>query len=302
MSSQALILRLPNEIQFEILETAITLLPSSVFRLALICSHVCKLIDWILYRRVVLKSARALKLFAKNESLRDGRKVGEYVGSLAITAIPAFEGRDEAIISVLHACPNLRSLFLNSALIPSSPSTALVGRNPNINVLSLTDRPISTPLGLHLTLTNLTPITSPALMALLPNTTHLHFAEPPHDTALTQWVDPLRILSSVPVPLHHLSHLSLPRREHANEENDIIFAQCISSLLSAPSALKVLVISIYPAKWEDEHDETAGIWKLTKEIERRDERVVIRKAYFDGVMEEWSKNPYRVWDGLVLKS
>lgn len=128
------------------------------------------------------------------------------------------------------------------------------------------------------------------------NITHLCIAEPA-DT----WYSPLALLEVFP----SLTHIAIPRRAHANTENDDLFIAAVKVILQEPR-IQVVVITIFPqigvgADKEQAVDrdasrlldiEDSAIWLAAKELKKADRRLFV----MSGHSGSWRRN----WQGPVV--
>ncbi|OAX42799.1 hypothetical protein K503DRAFT_667107, partial [Rhizopogon vinicolor AM-OR11-026] len=77
---------------------------------------------------------------------------------------------------------------------------------------------------------------SPSRVSIFEYITHLRIAEPAY-----AWYSPLALLKVFP----SLTHIALPRRAHANIENDELFMEDVKVILREPR-MQVIVIAIFP--------------------------------------------------------
>ncbi|KAG1760595.1 hypothetical protein EDD22DRAFT_72212 [Suillus occidentalis] len=126
--------------------------------------------------------------------------------------------------------------------------------------------------------------------------THLRIAEPAY-----AWFSPLAFLDVFP----SLTHIALPRRAHANTENDELFIGDVKAILQEPRMRKV-VISIFSqigveADKEQAVDRDTGgtldikdstIWLAAEELRKGDGRLFV----VDGHSGSWKKD----WQGPAV--
>ncbi|KAG1860848.1 hypothetical protein F4604DRAFT_1790403 [Suillus subluteus] len=113
---------------------------------------------------------------------------------------------------------------------PSAPSTPI----HSLPVTPSTTRPSTPNPTLQYDTTSALGDLSPA--TIFHHVTHLHIAEPAH-----AWYSPLALLEVFP----SLTHIALPRRAHANTENDELFIGDVKAILLEPR-IRMVIISIFP--------------------------------------------------------
>jgi hypothetical protein len=109
--------------------------------------------------------------------------------------------------------------------------------------------------------------------------------------------DTIAALSTDGASITHgkMTHLAIPRRANANEENDVEFVEWVRSLLSAPSRLESVVVSIFlPATTSSPASSLPDVvaeliptfvWSLLADIARTDSRLCL----VPGMKNAWSK-------------
>ena len=129
---------------------------------------------------------------------------------------------------------------------------------------------------------------SSILPSLSRNTTHLRILNPP-----PTWRNPADTISALMSDsddenagtLGKLTHLAVPRRANANEENDIEFVEWVRSVLSAPSNLECVVVSVFPPTSSTSMSTSLSelndiltptfIWSLLSDVARSDSRLCV---------------------------
>jgi hypothetical protein len=171
---------------------------------------------------------------------------------------------------------------------PSAPSTPI----HSLPVTPNTTRPSTPDPVMKHDFTN-GPI-SPA--TIFHHVTHLCIAEPAY-----AWYSPLALLEVFP----SLTHIALPRRAHANTENDELFIGDVKAILQEPR-MRMVVISIFSqirveADREQAVDRDAGgpldikdstIWRAAEELRKGDGRLFV----VDGHSGSWRKD----WQGPAV--
>ncbi|KAG1739120.1 uncharacterized protein EDB91DRAFT_1054175 [Suillus paluster] len=136
----------------------------------------------------------------------------------------------------------------------------------------------------------------PSSATIFHRITHLCIAEPAY-----AWYSPLALLKVFP----SLTHIALPRRAHANIENDELFIEDVKAILQEPR-MEVIVITIFPqilvgADKEQAADHDASrsldikdstIWLAAEELRKEDGRLFI----VNGHMGSWRKD----WQGPAV--
>ncbi|KAI0317170.1 hypothetical protein OF83DRAFT_1172205 [Amylostereum chailletii] len=118
---------------------------------------------------------------------------------------------------------------------------------------------------------------------LFRETTHLSISEPG-----VTWARPRDVLAAVG-PLPQVTHLHLPRRTHANSENDAEFLVDLEYILDERPSTK-LSVSVLPGMFTQATKEESGIKAQLIEAYKGNEQLMIREDV-DGT---WR----RVWEGL----
>lgn len=123
------------------------------------------------------------------------------------------------------------------------------------------------------------------------NVTHLCIAEP-----ADAWYSPLAFLEVFP----SLTHIALPRRAHANTENDELFIGAVKAILQEPE-IQVVVITIFPqsgvgADKEEGVDRDASrlldikdsaIWLAAEELRKGDNRLFVVNGHSGSWRRDW---------------
>lgn len=134
------------------------------------------------------------------------------------------------------------------------------------------------------------------LSPMFHHVTHLRIAEPAY-----AWFSPLAILDVFP----SLTHIALPRRAHANTENDELFIGDVKAILQEPR-MRMVVISIFSQigvgadKEQVINRDTGGtldikdstIWLAAEELRKGDRRLFV----VDGHSGSWRKD----WQGPAV--
>ncbi|RDB25434.1 hypothetical protein Hypma_007605 [Hypsizygus marmoreus] len=262
-------LNLPIELSLSIFELAI--LDSKPSILAVICKSICRVLDIILYRTVVLGCAKTVQLFHRTTLSKDRAFLSEHVKKLVVTWLT--DRPDRQLHDIVAACSGLRTLIIPSNRLPVrlaaiEPWAGKDGLSA-LTVRSFDDGDIYSP-------------RSPQpVVDLSTALTHLRFCEPSD-----MWQSPSSMLESYGA-LPHLSHLQFARRTNANEDNDMAFAEDVRNILRTRPALKMVVVSIYLACIGSaaETVEDSDIWKIMCRVREEDARVIVVPGQFG----EWVK-------------
>ena len=132
---------------------------------------------------------------------------------------------------------------------------------------------------------------SPSGASIFDHVTRLRIAEP----AYYAWHSPLALLKI----FTSLTHIALPRRAHANAENDELFIEGVKVILREPR-IQVIVITIFP-QLEADRELTVGdgaggsmdvrdstIWLAAEKLRKEDGRVFVTvNARMGGWRKDW---------------
>ncbi|KAF5317162.1 hypothetical protein D9611_004020 [Ephemerocybe angulata] len=295
---------LPSELVMSIIEVALTDTKPSI--LASLSKGIHILLNHVIYRTVILSSARAIVSFHRTAT--GSPKLSSLVKKLAVTwdgwdwpdlsqkPVPAFKRRfwsngfsrkvylnaikrrrmlagilrhplDSQISEVVEACKNIHALDLSA-----------LNHIPNLT-------------SHH----HLKEVTSPLFIdepstenfaACADNITHLRFTEPNE----YGWIGPRKMLERFGNPTN-LSHLQLSRRTGANMDNDGKFVNQVADILVTYPKLQVVAISVFKEfSWSNNDSsisslEESHIWKQLLELKGADERVLL----IEGKRNEWRK-------------
>ncbi|KAI0034713.1 hypothetical protein K488DRAFT_83776 [Vararia minispora EC-137] len=228
---------LPSEVLLDILRYAIPQ-PSwsrnkvSVSTLAVVNRTLYAACAALIYRTVVLRSPRALALFARTAKAHPALPAA-HVRSLAFTCDTRMRPELRSFLGVaIRACSSLHTLVIPGAALPGL-------------ILPPAAHPVPAPK--HVTLNGWGDIQalyadptapSPTYPAdLFRQTTHLSLAGPP-----AVWARPCDILHALGGPTR-LTHLCLARRTGGNTDND---AEFVSDVLALRTRVKNIVVSMCP--------------------------------------------------------
>ncbi|GLB37730.1 hypothetical protein LshimejAT787_0407810 [Lyophyllum shimeji] len=272
-SRQSPLLSLPIELAVKIFEDAI--LECSPSALALASKAFCKVVDVILYRTIVLDSAKTVQLFHHTAHSKSRAFLTDHVKKLVVTWWPESDAACTKVHNIIAACAGTRTLIAPSFRWPVDISCAKFSADSAVTAITI--QSFDGDNGVH-TRAGCQPV-----MDVSKTLTHLRFCEPSD-----MWHSPTSMLAPFG-PLPHLSHLQLARRANANEANDLIFANSVRQLLRSLPALKMLVVSVYPAgcSLASGPVEDSDIWKRMWEIRIKDNRVVIVPGRYDEWKAGW---------------
>lgn len=166
---------------------------------------------------------------------------------------------------------------------PSAPSTPV----HSLPVTPSDTRP-STP---DLILRPDSALNCPSQTSIFKYITHLRIAEPAY-----AWYSPLALLKVFPL----LTHIALPRRAHANKENDNLFIEDVKAILREPR-MQVVIITIFPqirvgGDREQAVDQDVGglldiknstIWLAAEELRKGDGRLFVVNARMGSWRQDW---------------
>lgn len=168
---------------------------------------------------------------------------------------------------------------------PSAPSTPI----HSLPATPSTTRPSTPDPTMQRDFTNRSNVLLPA--TIFHHVTHLCIAEPVH-----AWYSPLAFLDVFP----SLTHIALPRRAHANTENDELFIGDVKAILQEPR-VRMVVISIFSQirveadKEQAVNHDAAGpldikdstIWLNAEELRKGDERLFVVHGHLDSWRKDW---------------
>ncbi|KAG0702862.1 hypothetical protein DFH29DRAFT_1044613 [Suillus ampliporus] len=314
-------------------------IPSGIHAVGLTSRRLHNLANTVLYRTVVLDREKDVLLFRRTvDGAREAgmsAKTGEVaitsaflqnaVKRLAITHAPMYTDltfvftllnpgtkvSNSDIAAIITACSGARTIAIPSQWALVLFSSALMSISPKH---ACTIPPIarwrpsapSTPIhSLPATPSTTRPSTpdhimrhdsasasnNPSSATIFHHITHLCIAEPAY-----AWCSPLALLKVFP----SLTHVALPRRAHANTENDKLFMEDVKAILQEPR-MEVIVITIFPqilARADKEHvaDHDASrsldikdstIWLAAEELRKRDGRLFIVNGHTGSWRKDW---------------
>ncbi|KAK7472454.1 hypothetical protein VKT23_000569 [Stygiomarasmius scandens] len=262
------LLRLPPELVLDILELAI---PDSTPKiLATISKTVCSFVDSIIYRTVVLDSKDTINLFHRTTLSKSDTFLACHVKKLVITWPPPPKTLQfSRLLDILAACTGLRALVLPSGYDVDTLATILRAHRGN----TLSEVIIQSHEGVSL-LSMFYPNSMKVDYSSCPSSiTHLRICE-----SSSGWVAPCEMLDMFGT-LPQLTHLELPRRINANEDNDATFLADLRAILRTRPSMKMLVVTVFPQSWappQDVHE--SSIWEALSTLRNEDPRLVILKG------------------------
>jgi len=266
-----LIGRFPRELQLNICELSTWDSRQSIFALALACKTLNSVTSYILYHSIFVSNERQLKGLSRTASTPSGlRRLTNHVENLTFShRLPTYPGVQEDVARIIGGCRNLRTLGIPEKLVPALSRTVLQDERPMPLKLIVGGMPAVEKWNLN------------GIRGLMRRVSHLDFAQPPE-----RWVDPCSLLSALPLAPGQMNHLTLARKEHANEDNDQIFMECVSDILfdnppDAFSGVLSITIRIFPAYGSGRHDEDAAIWNEARQLADRDRRVSVEKGFWN---------------------
>lgn len=168
---------------------------------------------------------------------------------------------------------------------PSAPSTPI----HSLPATPSTTRPSTPNSAIQHDSTSALSDLSPA--TIFHHVTHLCIAEPAQ-----AWYSPLALLEVFP----SLTHIALPRRAHANIENDELFIGDVKAILQEPR-IRVIIISIFPqtlvgADQDEAVSRDAGgpldikdstIWLAAEELRKGDGRLFVVNGHSGSWRKDW---------------
>ncbi|KAG2153270.1 hypothetical protein DEU56DRAFT_726756 [Suillus clintonianus] len=196
--------------------------------------------------------------------------------------------------------PNLTELFLGSYVDlvktcctippiaqwrPSAPSTPI----HSLPTTPSTTRPSTPdPIMRH---DSTSALNDPSPATNFHHVTHLCIAEP-----ASAWYSPLALLEVFP----SLTHIALPRRAHANTENDTHFIEDVIAILEEPR-MRVVVVTIFPQIQDGPDKEQAvnsdvggpldikdsTIWLAAEELRKGDARLFVINGHSGSWTKDW---------------
>lgn len=259
--SPAPILCIPAEITLEILEHAISASRDSAFALARTCKHISHFVDTLLYRTVVLPTTLALVRLHRTLLERGPAFAAAYVRRIIVaSSLPQWQGLMKAPLpDILNMCTGVRNIEITDAyahVLPSVRAFRLANTSPNMSAPC--EVTLSTYADLH------------AECGVLPGISRVRILAPSQYT----WVPPHASLAPA---LPGLTHIALPRRAGANEDNDEEFIKDVHAFLAAPDMQMVVVVVWPPRYGNGAQDEVTGseMWKRAEEVRKGDSRVVV---------------------------
>ncbi|KAG5652840.1 hypothetical protein H0H81_003402 [Sphagnurus paluster] len=242
--------------------------------LALVSKSFSKIADSVIYRAVILDSIDVVRLFHRTVKSKTRAFLTEHVRKFTVTRwhekytqIDINTSRTQ-IREILAACPGIRVLSSPSFHWPvdlSATQFSVGSCLTEINIQSFDPAPRAPQ--------------RPAVK-FSERLTHLRICEPSD-----MWCSPTSMLAQFgPLPL--LSHLQLARRANSNEANDVMFVNSIRKLLPTLPALKMLVVSIFPAYFSVNLSvQDSTIWKRMCVLREEDERIVV----LSGQLKKWKE-------------
>ncbi|KAF8891793.1 hypothetical protein BD779DRAFT_1468715 [Infundibulicybe gibba] len=255
---------IPAELVLDILESAI--IESGPTLLASVSKSIRAFIELIIYRNVVLHTPYSTLLFCRTIAEKPAAFAANHVKRLAITWNPDQCHASPHLGNALRLCTGLRSLSVPSCLRPVDISFfkhTASHDGPSEITIQCYDINESQAIAPFVNISR--------------TISHLRICEPSDG-----WYSPATILASFGL-LPDLTHLQLPRRTNANEDNDAIFVEDVESILQTRPLLKMLVISIFvqePASIAD-----SNIWTLLLPLRMRDPRLTLLVGKYD----EWTE-------------
>ncbi|TRM69114.1 hypothetical protein BD626DRAFT_421118 [Schizophyllum amplum] len=268
---------LPCELMLEVFELVMQDMKPSI--LLCLSRTINAVIESIIYRTVVLPSPQAVFLFHRSVSSKPPTFHACHVLRLYVTYSPSWHAEPtlyRCLKDILTACRGIRELTLPSC------HGSLARQYP--------------------TLTHLTVASYEADEGRVAGgkkraagdtsaITHLRICEP----GSSLWCPPaamLRSFGSLPA----LTHLQLPRRMNANEDNDAVFARDVEEILEKRPGLQMLLVSFFNAPVGTEMAaEDAHIFRLLREIE--DERLVLELGH----EEHWQSGRPFDWNVETIR-
>ncbi|KAJ7772113.1 hypothetical protein DFH07DRAFT_216502 [Mycena maculata] len=281
VAQRAPLLDVPTEIGLEILELALIATPSAAATLATVSKRFSALVANIIYKTVILGSLEAIALFNRTVRSKPAIFLETHVRTLAITCSSSYDTKARVQLEeIVAACTGVRILaiprpgILTSALISRTRPAQLIIQNFDACTPfewdPLFDQAPESPAA-HLS----TPLT------------HLRICEPG-----IVWHSPGSTLDFFG-PLPHLTHLALARSISPEPNfNDRVFVQEICTILASRAGLKMLVVSIYPARWPKPTRAACSLCshsclcKALIRVSETDKRLVLLTAGWDTLVEE----------------
>lgn len=276
IASRSPLLELPTELVLEVL--GLSLIQSKPSTLSSVSKATKSFVEHIIYRTVILDSARSVALFHKIIERRSANFLALHVKKLIISWSPIpHSASARQIWDIVGACSSgLRSLALPNGFHPQSIA-AVISSHEGLYELTIESYDEVDRLGRCASLHYL-----PAAFNGGSNLTHLRICEPS-----MHWCSPAAILESFG-QLPHLTHLQLARRIHANDENDIIFVEDICNLLYHRKTMRQVVVSIFPPSWSPcQSVEDSNIWALVQQAARDEPRLHVAKGEHGSWKNEW---------------
>ena len=258
IASRSPLLNLPPELILDILELSLTKAKPSA--LAAVSKMVSTFVESIIYRTVVLDSARAVSLFHRTIEARSSLFLASHVKKLVVSWSPTAPNAFTRLLwDIVTACTGARSLTIPTGFHPVSLSSSHHDTLSELTIESYDE------LGGCASLSR-----QPS-----PSLTHLRICEPS-----MQWYSPASMLESFG-PLLYLTHLQFARRIHANDENDLIFMEDICNLLRRQANMKMIVVSIFAPSWApSEPVEDSNIWKMMHSVAVGEPRLIVVKGEY----------------------
>ena len=246
---------LPNELIIDILEYAVVH-PTHLAHLALISKRTTELFNTILYRTVLLPTARAILHFARTATSAAPGLLHQHVKRVVLAELHAPPSVHDAVRAILRTCTGAHTFVLPGAFVsdllkpdnfPAAPSHGAVPTPaPTHLTIGYFDDPDASrrwsaflpPTTTHTA--PLPPLCIPrAAPALLAGLTHLRLGEPAE-----LFLAPRALLAHLGA-LPRLTHLHVARQIDANEDNDVAFVQDVAQLLRARPALACVVVGAF---------------------------------------------------------
>ncbi|THV05154.1 hypothetical protein K435DRAFT_816704 [Dendrothele bispora CBS 962.96] len=269
------LLRLPSELVLDILELALSETKPKV--LATVSKAVSSYVETIVYRTVVLDSKDTINLFHRTTLSKSSNFLACHVKKLVLTwGPPSKTVQFTRLLDIVAACTGLCALVLPSGYDVDTIATILRAHRGN----TLSEMIVHSHEGVSL------------LSMFYPNTmkvdystrassiTHLRICE-----TSSGWVAPREMLDMFGT-LPQLTHLELPRRIHANEDNDATFLEDIRAILRTRPFMKMLAVSVFPQSWSPPQDVCeSSIWEMLSALrsEDRSAREALRESESDMV-------------------
>ncbi|KAJ6589879.1 hypothetical protein DFH09DRAFT_1140338 [Mycena vulgaris] len=275
------LLAMPAEIGLEIMELALMDTPART--LAVVSKSFSALVSNIIYKTVVLGSLSAIALFHRTVRSKAPEFFEKHVRTLAVTA-PDYNPMARAQLEeIVAACSGVRTLAIPRPGILVSPLTPQI----SLHELTLEKFDAMTPFEWDPQFGVAAQSPAAHLSARL---THLRICEP-----TDAWHSPLETLEFFGA-LPDLTHLALARaitrQDFSMHPNDGVFIAEIGALLARRPPLRMLVVSLFPARWPKPTRAAcslchpACLCKALGRLARADRRLVVLIAGWDTLVEQ----------------